>query len=285
MIRSKPSRGLPRPNFVKSRSARTPLRVVTFLAPNLFPVYEFITRVMEKKLGWPTELWVARSASDINGHTDLCFLCGLMYVRFTEESGPVLEPLVAPVLQGKRYADLPIYFSDIIVRTESPFQTFADLRGRSWSYNEPDSQSGYGITRHHLLQLNETDGYFGEVVEAGWHERSIHLVLSGLVDASAIDSHVLAVAFRDDPDLKTDLRIIGTFGPSTIQPVAAASRLSQALKSELRYLLLELADDPEAKAVLAHSFIDRFVAIKDIDYDDIRDMKASAEQAGFRAIQ
>jgi phosphonate transport system substrate-binding protein len=245
---------------------------VTFLAPNLLPVYEFITRVMEKKLGWPTELLVARSASDMNGHTDLSFLCGFMYVRLTQESGPVLEPLVAPVLKGKRYADLPIYLSDIIVRTESLFQTFPDLRGRSWSYNELDSQSGYGITRHHLLQLNETDGYFGEVIEAGWHERSIHMVLSGQVDASAIDSHVLAVAFRDDPELKTDLRIIGTFGPSTIQPVAAASRLSMGLKSELRYLLMELADDPEAKAVLAHSFIDRFVAIQDTDYDDIRHM-------------
>jgi phosphonate transport system substrate-binding protein len=56
---------------------------------------------------------------------------------------------------------------------------------------------------------------------------------------SAIDAHVLAVAFQDNPDLKTDLRIIETVGPSTIQPVAAASRLSPGLKSELRYLLVE----------------------------------------------
>jgi len=77
-------------------------------------------------------------------------------------------------------------------------------RGRSWAYNEPNSQSGYGIIRHHLLQIDETLGFFGSIVEAGWHERSIHLVRSGQVNASAIDSHVLAVAMRDDPGLAAD---------------------------------------------------------------------------------
>ncbi len=47
-------------------------------------------------------------------------------------------------------------------------------------------------------------------MEAGWHERSIDWVRSGQVDASAIDSHVLVVAVRDDPGLRSDLRIIGT---------------------------------------------------------------------------
>lgn len=258
---------------------------MTFLAPNLFPVYQFISRTVEKRLGLPAELVVARSAADMNAQTDLCFLCGLLYVRITREAGPILEPLAAPVLHGNRYADLPIYFSDIIVRAESPFQSFADLRGQSWAYNEPDSQSGYGVTRHHLLQMKETDGYFSEVVESGWHERSIHMVRSGRVDASAIDSHVLDVAFRDDPDLKADLRVIGTLGPSTIQPIAAASRLSTALKCELRHLLVELSNDPEAEGILSHNFVKRFIPIHDRDYDDIREMHSAAEAAGFETIR
>jgi hypothetical protein len=44
-------------------------------------------------------------------------------------------------------------------------------------------------------------------------------------------------------------------------------------------------DDPEAKDVLAHSFIDRFVAIQDTEYDDIRRMESAAEQAGFLPIR
>src|SRR6185437_4164687 len=140
-----------------------------------------------------------------------------------------------------------IYYSDVIVRSDSPFQSFAELRGRSWSFNEPYSHSGYGITRYHLLRLGETNGFFSRVVEAGWHERSIRLVCAGEVDASAIDSQVLTVALRDDPHLAGQLRILDSLGPSTIQPVVAARRLSASLKAELRAVFLEMHNDPVAR--------------------------------------
>jgi len=92
------------------------------------------------------------------------------------------------VLDGDRYGGRPIYFSDVIVHRDSAFRSFADLRGRSWAYNEPLSHSGYGITRYHLLRMGETGGYFGEVIEAGFHEESIRMVARGEVHASAIDS-------------------------------------------------------------------------------------------------
>jgi ABC-type phosphate/phosphonate transport system substrate-binding protein len=121
--------------------------------------------------------------------------------------------------------------------------------------------------------------------EAGWHELSIHLVRSGQVNASAIDSHVLAVAMRDDPGLAADLRIIGTLGPSTIQPVAVARRVSAAMKSDLRHLLVELASDSTAGEFFSRHFIDCFVAVHDSDYDDIRAMCSAAKSAGFEGIR
>jgi len=261
----------------RRRGIHKPLRIVTLLAPNLFPVYEFIALEISKKLRWPAELVVGSSSADLNGHTDICFLCGLHYIRVTS----LLEPIAAPILQGARYSGRPIYFSDIIVRAESPWQAFADLRGRSWAYNEPNSHSGYGIIRHHLVAIKENDSFFGAVVEAGWHERSIRWVRSGRADASAIDSHVLAIAFRDDPGLRSDLRIICPLGPSTIQPVTVARRMPVTLKSELRHLLAEMAEDPEAKNFLNRNFIGRFVPIGDTDYDDIRRMSRAAESARF----
>jgi ABC-type phosphate/phosphonate transport system substrate-binding protein len=256
---------------------RKPLRVVTLLAPNLLPVYEFITRKIAKVLSWPAELVVGSSSADWNDQTDIGFLCGLHYIRLA----PLLEPIAAPVLQGERYGGRPIYFSDIIVRASSPWRAFADLRGCSWAYNEPNSHSGYGIIWHHLVEMREDDRFFRAVVETGWHERSIRWVRSGRVDASAIDSHVLEVAFRDDPDCRFDLRIIGTLGPSTIQPVAVARRMPVTLKSELRQVLVEMTEDPGAKNYLNQNFIDRFVAIGDSDYDDIRRMSRAAESCRF----
>lgn len=65
------------------------------------------------------------------------------------------------------------------MRADSPLRSFADLRGRSWSYNDLNSHSGYNVTRHRLVQMGETHGFFSRVVEAGSHQRSIRLVAGG----------------------------------------------------------------------------------------------------------
>jgi phosphonate transport system substrate-binding protein len=260
------------------------LRFATFLAPNLFPVYEFITRYVGDRLGVPTELRVGSCYDGLAGQAEVSFLCGLAYIELVRQGEPI-EPLAAPLLQGERYCGRPVYFSDVIVRRDSSFRSFADLRGRSWSYNEPYSHSGYGITCYHLVHLGETNGFFGRVVEVGWHERSIRLVHAGAVDASAIDSQVLAVTLRDHPKLAASLRVIDSLGPSTIQPVAVASWLPEALKAALRQVLLEMAEDPTARRHLARGLVERFVAVRDASYDDLRQMRAACAAASFLSLR
>jgi phosphonate transport system substrate-binding protein len=264
---------------------RRPIRFATYLAPNMFAVYGFITGYIGDKLGCLTELVVGSSYDRLTEDAEVAFVCGLPYVELLRRRGPCLEPLAAPLLQGQRYGGKPVYYSDVIVHLDSPFQSFADLRGRSWAYNEPRSHSGYGVTRYRLVQMGETNGYFGKVVEAGWHERSIRMVAAGEVDASAIDSHVLALALRDHPEIASCLRVIDTFGPSTIQPVVAVRRLPARLRADLRAVLLEMADDPVARDRLRLGLVERFVPISDASYDDIRAMLAAAEAAAFLTIK
>jgi phosphonate transport system substrate-binding protein len=261
------------------------LRFVSYLAPNMLPAHGFIGRHVGARLGCQTELRAGGCYDELADPPDVAFLCGLPYVEHTRRATPAVEVVAAPVLQGPRYGGRPVYFSDVIVRRDSPFRSFADLRGQSWSYNEPHSQSGYGVTRHHLLRLGETEGYFGRVVEAGFHERSIRLVFSGAVAASAVDSQVLAIALRDHPEVAAGLRVIDCLGPSPIQPVVVARRLPAGLKADLRAVLVEMAGDTEARRRLAHGFIDRFVAVEDATYDAIRAMLAEAEAAGFLALR
>lgn len=260
------------------------LRFATFLAPNMHAVYEYIVHTIGRKLGCLAELYVGSAYEELAGPVDGAFLCGLPYVELQRWDAPPVELLAAPVLQGGRYAGRPVYFSDVIVHRDSPWRTFADLRGRSWSYNEPSSHSGYGLVRFHLARLGHTLEYFGKVVEAGFHERSLRLVSAGAVDASAIDSQVLQVALRDEPALADSLRVIDTLGPSTIQPVVAARRLPTSLKADLRQILLDLADEPESRGQLARGFVERFVPIEDSAYDDIRHMQRIAEQAEDRRL-
>src|SRR5437763_6285 len=127
---------------------KRPLRFFTFLAPKLFPVYDCIARSVGEILGLDTELVVGARYTQLVTEADVAFVCGLAYVRLRDRRGPVVEPLAAPVLQGPRCAGRPVYYSDVIVHRESPFRTFADLRSRSWAYNEPLSHSGCGVVRY-----------------------------------------------------------------------------------------------------------------------------------------
>jgi phosphonate transport system substrate-binding protein len=269
-----------------SRCQQNSLRFVTFLAPILFPLYEFITYHAGRRLGLPTELAVGSSYAQLSTQeVDVAFVCGLPYVKMARSGEAPVEPLAAPILSGKRFGGRAIYFSDVIVHRASRLQSFADLRGCSWAYNEPHSQSGYSITRHHLICRGETNGYFGRIVEAGWHEEALRLVAYGAVDAAAIDCHVLAVALRAQPELAARLRIIDTLGPSTIQPVVAARRLPQRLRTDLRAFLLNLANDPVARPHLDRALVLGFEAVNDASYTDIRAMLAAADAADFLALR
>jgi phosphonate transport system substrate-binding protein len=262
-----------------------PLRFATFLAPNMAPVYRFLADRIGRRLGRRVELVVGRSFDQFEaGEVDLGVICGLPYVWLADRHPSPVEPLAAPVLAGERYGGRPVYFSDVIVRSDSPITCLEELEGRSWAYNEPASHSGYSVTLYSLVRLGARPGFFARVVEAGFHQRAIRLVADGAVDAAAIDSQVLSIELRDHPPLADRLRVVGCFGPSTIQPVVAASRLLDQLKDVVRELLVTLAGDPAARPVLDYGLIDRFTPIADAAYDDIRAMLATIETAGWTSL-
>lgn len=262
------------------------LRFGTFLAPSMLPTYQAVADAVGDRLGMSTELVVETDydncVKDVN---DVCFVCSLPYVIYERQGLAPAEPIAAPVLQGERYGGRPIYFSDVIVHRSNPAESFLDLRGASWAYNEPWSQSGYGITRHHLVTIGEVDGFFGQVIEAGFHDTSIQMVRAREVDAAAIDSQVLSVAVREDPSLLADVKVIEALGPSTIQPVAITKRLSPELTTAIRDVLVDLHDDPSMRDSLDHGLIDHFTPVGPDDYDDIRRMLDECEEAGFMEIR
>jgi len=243
------------------------------------------------------------------GEIAIGWICGYPYARLVDERAPI-ELLAAPVMAGERYGGQPVYFSDVVVRGDSPFRRFADLRGASWAYNEPGSQSGYHVTRYYLA-LNEENnartqrrkdadetalassrpgvfalnspqqegdspaefgGFFGRVVASGAHLRSLQMVLAGDVDASAIDSTVLEWELARDPALAGRIRLIETLGPSPIPPLVVSTRLPPDLRDDLRRLLLALPETVEGRAVLAAGCLSHFAPVVDHDYDPVRRM-------------
>lgn len=258
------------------------LRFATFLSPNVKPLYVAAVHRMAKESNTSIELVPGKSYEDFfSGKFEGAFVCGLPYILMTRMPEPPMELIGAPVLSGDRYQDRPIYFSDVIVKADSPFQTFEDLRGASWAFNERLSHSGYGVVRSHLVSLGETDGYFSKVVEAGFHLRSISLVAQGRVDASAIDSQVLGIELKRDPSLRQKIRIIDSIGPSTIQPVVLRSDVPEDLKRRLRDALWSLHSDEAIGGVLKDAHVKRFEQVDDSTYDDLRRMLEAVEVSGM----
>ena len=262
------------------------LRIGTFLAPSILPVYAAVTKELERRLGVATELVIeADHAAFAEDEDDVCFVCSLPYVSFERQGISPAVPGAAPVLEGERYGDGPIYFSDVIVARDSPLRSFRDLRGHSWAHNATLSQSGYGITRYHLLEMGETTGFFARTVEAGSHAESMRLVAGHEVDAAAIDSQVLAVALRDDPELGRALRIIDALGPSTIQPVTVSRRIPPESRREIQRVLTSMHDDPDVRKRLALGLVRRFAPVSPASYDDVRRMLEACEDAGFMRLR
>lgn len=261
---------------------RRPLRFATFLAPNIFPVYQAIADYVGEQLGVAVELAVGTSFDDFAAdRIDVGFICGLPYVQLMRQNPPPVDLIAAPTVQGRRYQGRPIYFSDVVVPKDSDVQRFGDLRGCTWAYNDPDSHSGYNVVRHRLVEIGRPHDFFGRVVQSGFHQRSLRMVIAGEADATAIDSQVLAVELRDHPELAAQIRLVDSIGPSTIQPVVASHRLSPELQADIRSALLAIGDDPIARQRLDLGLFQRFATISDSDYDNIRRMLAAVEKVGM----
>lgn len=267
-------------------SSVKPLVFANFLAPNMTSVYTEVALTVGRALGSPAELIAGQSFEQLgDGSVDVAFLCGLPYVRLCRERPGMLHPLAAPVLDEARCQDRPVYFSDVIVRRNSHFRSFADLRAKRWAYNDSASFSGYLLVRHHLLQMGENETFFGSLAFSGSHQESIRRVLDDEVDASAIDCHVLGVECLRRPDLAGQIRVIAVLGPSTIPLVVAMEMVPNETQAGVRDALCELVGDPAGREVLASGLIRRFTPIDDAAYDDIRRMTAAVESQSPRGSE
>jgi phosphonate transport system substrate-binding protein len=264
------------------------LHISSCMAPNMDFLAIALAKYLSARLDIPAEAqldipWQERERRLDAGQIDLCWICGLPYVWKADQETPRVRLVAAPVMRLARYQDAPIYFSDVVVRRGSPYHNLADLRGASWAYNEPGSQSGYNVTRYTLAVRGETGGFFGRAVASGAHQTSLQMILRGEVDASAIDSTVLERELLDDPSIEPQIRIIDTFGPSPIPPWVAPIGQPTELSQRLRGCLLDMETDSSGQQILVQAGMARFAAVSDADYDPIREMDRIAQGVRLEA--
>lgn len=263
------------------------IKFTSFLSPNADSVCRTIVDYVANQLDIPARFvddipYAERWQQFYTGEIEGAWICGLPYVKRIDRQQVDLELLAAPVMQKSRYKNQPIYFSDIVVHRESNFNTFADLKGVSWAYNEPGSQSGYNVTRYHLAQLGYTSGYFGNIVQSGGHLTSLKMVLDRQVDASAIDSIVLETELLLRPKINREIRIIEQLGPSTSPPWVINKIISDKTRAAIKKTMLDMHLTPTGYSILTSGQIKRLARVNDEDYDLTRRMAEVAETVSLQ---
>lgn len=268
--------------FVKSgedelRNLQNALTISTCMAPNMEGFCRDLANYLALRLSLPVTLiidipWQERERMLDEGEIDFCWICGSPYIRKAAQSPGWIEPLVAPVMSGRRYQNRPIYFSDVVVHVDSPYGHLTDLQGAAWAYNEPGSHSGYGVVRYALAMQGKTLEFFGRVIASGAHQASLAMILKREVDGSAIDSTVLELELARHPEIAAKIRIIDTFGPSPIPPWVVSRAVPEELRKALREILSRMGADPAGRAILQRAGMARFEAAADSDYDPIWEM-------------
>lgn len=258
------------------------LTITSLQAPNADPFVNDLADYLAQQLQFPVRFihepaWQERERLLDAGDIQVGWICSLPYTWKVAQRPPRVALLAAPVMSALRYQNSPIYFSDVIVLKSGSFRRFLDLRAARWAYNEPHSHSGYNVTRWRLAQLEEYNGFFGNIFEAGSHQKALQMVLDNQVDASAIDSTVLETEIRARPELVDLLRVIEVLGPSPIPPIVASHTLPEYLRKPLQRALLEMHHQPAGQAVLARHYLRRFAPVTDSDYDPIREMERLAQ--------
>jgi len=233
--------------------------------------YQPLLDYLSQELGRPVELVQRRTYAEVNelvrrNEVDLAFVCTRAYVEGKREFG--MQLLAVPLVHGQK-----VYYSKVIVRSDYPAKTFADLRGAVFAFTDPLSNSGYLYPNVLLAQLGETpQSFFQRTFFTYSHDNAIRAVAEGVADAAAVDSMVLKYALEREPGLKDKIRVIHTSQPFGMPPVVTGPNIRPQTKADLQRILFTMHENPRGQQALKALEVDRFVEASDRDYDMIRDM-------------
>ncbi len=251
------------------------MRITTCQAPNCDHILLNISKYLANALGEPFIFvhdvpWEERSRMIHNGEIEIGWICSLPYTRETDSGTAPFELLAAPIRSGKRYEGKPICFSEIIIRSESKAKSMIDLRGMILAYNEPHSFSGYTAIRSRAASMREFN-LFSKAIEAGSHEKALLMVRTGDADVAAIDSTMLEMELKYNPEIMNELRILDSIGPYPGAPLVIRKSLSPRIKKAIQKSLLNMHQDPAGQLLLKESMLSRFEEICDELYNYTRD--------------
>ena len=208
------------------------------------------------------------------GDLGLAMMCGLPFAQRPER--PTL--IAAPVPSPARYAGKPVYFTDIVVRADSPFQTLEDTFGGVIGYTLVDSMSGGVALRCHLEAFRSPQRprlyrkTVGGFVNAHY---VIEALVAGTIDAGPLDSYYHDLLKRNDPAFAAQVRRLAGTAAMPIPPLVATTGLTDAELLRLRTVLLAAGTAPELASLLERLQLACFAVAEPESYQMLAEMADS----------
>ena len=229
---------------------------------------------------WPLPI------DDLWGREGLCgaFMCGWPFVR----SQAPMQAIAAPVPAPARYAGLPRYCSEFLVRDDSGWTRVEDTFGHRFGWMAANSQSGFNAPRAHLSQFVSAGrpALFAEVKgPLGSPASALDALRNGEVDVVALDSFYLDLLRQHDLARVQGLRCVGRTAWTPIPLLVAAPGVPPDVVRRLREQLCAVHERPAYRDLLANAGVARFVFPDLSTYRALDDMARAAEEKGYGVIR
>ena len=237
-----------------------------------YAYYKALLSYIGNKLKMKVNFIEKESYAEVNflleeGKIDAAFVCGGPYIDGHDKFA--LELLVAPQVDGKT-----VYYSYIIVHKDSSIDKFAELKGKTFVFVDPLSNSGKYYPTYLLQQMGESaETFFKEYNYSYAHDTSIRAVAEEIVDAAAVDSLIWNYMEKNNSTVAKATRIINVSLPYGIPPIVVRPGLKKDLKDKLKRILLDMHLDSRGKEILKKMGIEKFVEIGDSNYNSIREIR------------
>lgn len=236
-----------------------------------FSVYQELMDYISNKMSVPVIMKQRKTYAEINsllgtGRLDAAILCSGTYVHARNEYQ--IKIIAVPVINGS-----PTYHSYIIVHNNSPVKNFKELKGKTFAFTDPLSNSGYMYPAYLVSKENYSiEKFFSKSLFTYSHDNSIEAVAEKIVDGAAVDSLIYDYMKLTNQGMITKARIILKSPPFGAPPVAVPASLPQESIHKLQNIFLNMNNDQSGRKILDKLRIDKFISGNDKLYDSIRHM-------------
>ena len=233
--------------------------VSTMISPReTFNLYKNLIDYISQKIDIPIVFKQRKTYREVNElliekKLDFAFICTGAYWK-DKDRLPV-ELLVVPVVEGRQY-----YNAYVIVNKKSGIKTFNQLKGKSFAFTDPLSNTGYSYIVDLLKGKNTTpEKYFDKTVFTYAHDYSIQAVARNLVDGATVDGLVFDYLKNTQPKKIENVKIILKSKDFGIPPFVVQKNMDPVIKTKLKNVMLNLNKDRKGKELLKKIMIDKFI--------------------------